>query len=379
MHLGRMGTVGWTRAALGLALCFAPAADARAAGASVGHVTIQVRNEPGYSAGEVARLLANTAYLGSVVVGAAPLETMGSDLPDGAAFVGAESPTNEILTITVYANSEQRTKSVLDALIANLKTILPGERQRLQQELETAEQRFADATEAFARADKKRTELIKSKDGGDPGELRAQVSQWLATAQQDYQGSQMNLAKSQAIHDYLVEAIAKEPKDSSGNASEKESMEVANLRAQIKEAEDQLKSLQEQLKPEHPQLKVANAALDNLKTLLAAKQDQQNASRRSRRLDLERELFNNDRDLALMKGRLASLQELITKYQQQSQELMLRVATWEAVDMDQRRALERLDRTRQELEGMRDRSHRYAAGAWLQVIAGPTVEGPKGI
>ncbi len=356
----------------------APAA-APASTTTVGHVTIQVRNEPGYSANEVATLLHNPSYLGSVAPGLRPMDESGGAAKDGV-YLSADAPTGEIVTLSASGADENRVQAALNALLANLKSIQPGQRLQMKQELDAAERRFADANQAFEAADRRRTGLLKDPNGGDVSVLRGQVESWLASSQQEQQQSLLNLAKLQAIHDYLVAAIAKEPKTAAPASDDRESEELTTLAQRVQQSEADLAELTKRMKPDSPEVKNASAALDDMRMMLAKKRDVANAQRQQgRRADMERELFKNDRDLELLTSRMKSLESTIEQSRKQLRDLTLANTNWDETDQEQRRARELLDKARLDLENARARAQRYMVGAWLDVIAGPTFENVRDV
>ncbi len=347
-----------------LLLLFAGPARAETA---VARVTLQVRNEPGYTAADVACFLADPAYLGSVYAGMVPAASYSADVfPGDVLVLTVATPGKEILTLELRGAQQGVVTAGMEGLLAHLKSIVPANRLEARVLLDAARQEHEQANEAYSKAHAALRSFTEQHVALDPDARLAQVRGSLMDLTVASQSLDLELAGQRALRDYLVEAIAREPGEimvgpSEPRISQLERMlevsraELAALEADRPEASEEIAFTKESIRQREEQLAEARAALSHPNP---------------RRAGLEDELFSVERELVLAESRRACLAERVAKETEESTQLALLAREHQELQEALAAAEARLHRARASLDQLFRPQY---MGEWLQVLAGPRV------
>ncbi|MBI4879792.1 MAG: hypothetical protein HY812_09065 [Planctomycetes bacterium] len=340
---------------------------------TVARVTLQVRNEPGYSAAEVAAFLADPAYLGSVRAGMVPVASQAADVfPHEVLVLTVATPGREILTLDLRGADKEAVAAGMEVLLAHLKSIVPSDRVLAREHLDAARREYEEAAEAYSRAHAALQSFVEQHVALDPEARLAQVRGSLMDQASMLQSLDLDLAGQRALRDYLVEAIAREPAEVMAGSAP---VDIASLEESIERARSQLTALEAEFKEPIPEINRKRAELKTLETMFVSARAAWPRPN-PRRADLERELFSVERDLVLAESRRACLAEGVAKEQQEATQLALLAQEYQELKEALGWAEARVQHARDRLDQASRPAH---VGEWLQVIAGPTVtEEPAG-
>lgn len=352
---------------LGLALVPLPVAMG-----AEGRITLRVRLEQnGYGVQDVARILGDGAYLGSVdasAVLAFDLEA-GAELPEGACAVLARSSGGEFLTIEAQADSLELVQTVLTRLVKNLQEIEPTSRTMAREQLMAARDELEQARVRAAAAQQNLRAFLQKNGAVDPGVWLDHLQGTLLQRVGDLESVNLELAGEQALRDYLAEVIKNVPELVEVQPSLAK-QEVEQYKADLRSKEQFLQILLDGKGEKDSQVRMQRFAIENL-----AKQIQALTATRTelnpKRVELERELFKVERELTLDLSRQQQLKKNVEQLRADMTRYVLLNSDWRELERANDLAEKRLmDATAEHANAVR-RASQTLVGEWIQVMAGP--------
>jgi len=343
-----------------------------AANTEIGRLTLRVRSEPnGYGVRDVYQFLRDPAYLGSVDPLAIPTEGLDvEETPAGLCSVEVQVAGGEMLTIQARAEEQAVVRGVLERLVANLQAIEPTSRTMAREGLAAAAEQLERATTRFATSQTELRAFIQKNGAVDPGVWLQSLQTSLLEKTNQLEHAELELAGEQALRDYLAEAIARQP----GHFEEPVpglEQELMNYRSQLRSLEEELANQSERSTGEQPTLKVLQSKIQDLATLIEQRKDAKVMRQNPVRVDLERDLFQLERELALDVNRQRVLSQSVERLRDEARKYALLHSDWRELSRDNELAEQTLRQARAEHEAAQHVAAQRLVGEWIQVVAGP--------
>ena len=355
------------------------AGDAVAGTMSTGRVTLRVRTEPnGYDVSDVGRFASDPAFLGSVnpfAISADMLED-GTKIPEGLCTVRVRVAGGEILTIEARAEHPEVVRTVLDELVSNLKSIEPTTRTMARERLEAAEHELERALTVFETSQQTLRSFIEKNGAVEPGIWLQTVQKSLMDKTNQLDGADIQLAGEQALRDYLLQAISREPKQLE-EPVEGLDKELMSYRSQLRMLEGELATLQAQHPDDHPDdhplLVVAQSRIQDLVSVIEQRQSAKQVSQNPIRLDLEQDLYKLERELALDENRQRLLALSVQRLRDEARRFALLDSDWRELSKVNGAADQILRQARAEHNDALRLASQKLVGEWIRVVAGPQI------
>ncbi|MFG0318527.1 MAG: hypothetical protein ACF8XB_14730 [Planctomycetota bacterium JB042] len=338
----------------------------------VGRATLQIRGEPGYDASSISRLLTDGAYLGSVMPGMMPAHAFGGDeIPDDVTLLASEPAGMEILTLELTGRDDGAVRAHLAALLKNLTSIVPSRRADALQAVKTSEEALDLATSEYERMRGRLSGFVEKNGAVEP-------TQWLNTLRASLQKRaaelerlDLEVASGRALRDYLVETIATTPKviedEPGAEGIEQAESELRFLRAMVGDLLEKRTETHADVVKARQSVEQAEAKLKALKSSPVQRQQTN-----PRRVQLERELFEIERDLALNESRRREMKAYVDDLRDDAKRLALVESDWRDLREQVQMAEARLFGARNQLDQAKQQARQALASEWATVIAGPT-------
>ncbi|MFH0944418.1 MAG: hypothetical protein V2A76_04400 [Planctomycetota bacterium] len=356
-------------ATLFLGLAFLPLPVA--AGAE-GRITLRVRQEPnGYGVQDVARILSDGAYLGSVDADTVPPGPLASDaaIANGVCVVFARSPGGEFLTLEARAESSERVRAVLNLLVQNLQSIEPTSRTEARERLQATEQDLERARVRSEEAQKNLRAFLKENGAVNPAVWLDHLQNSLLQRAGELESVDLEVAGEQALRDYLAEVIRKEPElvEVPPSLGKKE---VEQYKIDLASKEQFLQIMLDGMDEKDSRVRQQRFAIENL-----AKEIQALTATRTepnpKRVELENDLYKVERELTLDLSRQQQLARKVEQLRAETTRYALLNSDWKELSRANDQAVQLLTEARMEHEHSLKLASQSLVGEWIQVVAGP--------
>ncbi|HKE02033.1 MAG TPA: hypothetical protein VKE69_13540 [Planctomycetota bacterium] len=348
----------------------APEGDVQAISAA----TLSVDGDIGISIDQIANLLSSDAYLASLRKALRP--DRGDDVTDEA-FVSAEAVGTELLSVRIRSRRADVARAGLEAILDNLPKLEPVRAASAKRTAEIAAAEVERRAKELVRAREAMEKFVDANGpyGGGSG-ASEQFLEHAAERQRDLDDTRGELETRRSLRDFLNTRIAAEPpmvetrhREASARRRLLESQIEAVARmtppAEIAGQERPLAEFLER------QTRWIESIEKQLASAPLADREVVSSEPNERRVDLERELFEIDRQIAESEARQVQLAKACEALRVEATRLWKLRASWEELERATQIAAESAEEAVQRARSAAEEARPYRDQPWIRVVVGP--------